>query len=266
MESTNLHIKNMVCPRCILVIEKELSELGARVLSIELGHVTITIPSHLSIEKIDKKLKEFGFELLDDKEEVTVEQIKIIVLSFIEKLEMSQVEVTLSEYLGKEIGKNYNYLSKLFSKRESQTIENYYIQKRIGRVKELLDYDELSLSEIAVKLGYSSVHYLSSQFRKVTGLSVSEHKKEIEQLHDSYDSISEALNDLKGKGFIYDFNRKEDLLECKELGSLFHQNDVEINEVYRFKETSTKYGRSAVYLIDAGDGLKGVLVESNNET
>jgi len=262
MESINLHIKNMVCPRCILVVEKELKEMGAQVLSIDLGHVTITIQNQPSIDEIDKRLREFGFELLEDKQEVMVEQIKLTIRNYIDKLGMSRNDGTLSDFLARELGKNYNFLSKLFPKLESQTIENYYIEKRVDRVKELLDYDEQSLSEIAVVLGYSSVHYLSTQFKKVTGLSVSEYKKEIEQLHTRYTSISTALNDLKRQGFIYDFNKKDDWFECIELGSLFHKHDVEIKEVYRFKEASSRNGRSVVYSIDSGNGVKGLMVQS----
>jgi len=263
MVSLNLQIKDMVCPRCILVVEKELTDLGATVLNIELGHVTITYSNDLSIEQIGNKLREFGLELIENKEEMIAEQIKINVRNFIKKIESTQEQITLSEFLSKEIGKNYNLLSKLFSKKESQTIESFYIEKRIERVKELLKYDEFNLSEISVKLGYSSVHYLSSQFKKVTGISVSDFKVEIKQLLHKYSSISEALNDLKDQGFKYDFSRDEDVFLCNELDKPFPFESLNITEVYRFKEATSKKGKSAVFSVDTGNGVKGLLVESN---
>jgi len=180
MKSTNLHIKNMVCPRCILVVTNELTAIGAEIIQAELGHVSVNLPDQLTTDEINSKLKEFGFELLTDKELQVVEQIKVEVLRYLELLEKNAVEYNLSDYLVGEIGKNYSYLSKLFSKHENVTIENYYISRKIKRVKELLSYNELTLSEIAVQLGYSSVHYLSSQFKRVTGQSVSGYKKQLE--------------------------------------------------------------------------------------
>ena len=262
MESINLHIKNMVCPRCILVVEEELKRMGAQILSIELGYVTIRTENKPTFEEINERLQKFGFELLEDKTEVMLEQIKLTISEYLAKLESHENDNTLSDYLSKELGKNYNFLSKLFSKLEIQTIESYFIEKRIDRVKELLDYDEKSLSEIAVNLGYSSVHYLSAQFKKVTGCSVTDYKKQIAQLHSKYTSISSAINDLKKQGYIYDFDRKDNWYECLELGSVFHENDIEIKEVYRFKETISRNGRSVIYSVDSNNGIKGLLVQS----
>ncbi|MCH7513361.1 MAG: helix-turn-helix transcriptional regulator [Bacteroidetes bacterium] len=180
MKSTNLHIKNMVCPRCILVVTNELTEMGAEVTQAELGLVSVNLPDQLTNDEIDAKLREFGFELLTDKEFQVVEQIKIEALKYLELLEKNEVAYNLSEYLIREIGKNYSYLSKLYSKHENTTIENYYISRKVKRVKELLSYNELTLSEIAIQLSYSSVHYLSSQFKRVTGQSVSDYKKQLQ--------------------------------------------------------------------------------------
>lgn len=263
MKSINLHIKNMVCPRCIVVIENELKTLGADILSIELGHASITVPVSLSLPTIESHLEQYGFELLDNKEDVLVEEIKIAISDYAHQQEESSTEVTLSEFLARELGKNYNYLSKLFSKHESQTIERWFIELRIERVKQLLDYEELTLSEIAIKLGYSSVHYLSNQFKKVTGRSVSEYKEHVKSLHQKYDSLSHALNDLKSKGFVHDFSRQDEQLECKQLGTLFDPKSLNIEEVYRFREASSETGKSVVFAIDTGNNIKGVLVESH---
>jgi YesN/AraC family two-component response regulator len=169
----------MVCPRCILVVNDILTELGAHVLTIRLGYVSIQMPQTVNKDMIESQLNKFGFELLEDKQEILIEQLKQAIQNYIKKLENSSKEAMLSDFLAHEIGKNYNFLSKLFSKSQGITIEAYYIDKRVDRVKELIKHDELNLSEIAVKLGYSSVHYISSQFKRVTGLSVSEYKEVI---------------------------------------------------------------------------------------
>ena len=263
MKSISLHIKNMVCPRCIFVIENELKELGANVLSIELGHATITSPVSLTLPTIESRLEQFGFELLENKEDMLVEEIKIAIGHYAQQQEESSAEVTLSEFLSRELGKNYNYLSKLFSKHESQTIERRFIEIRIERVKQLLDYEELTLSEIAIKLGYSSVHYLSNQFKKITSRSVSEYKDHVKSLHHRYSSLSQALNDLKSKGFVHDFSRQDSQLHCQQLGTLYDPRSLKMEEVYRFKEATSRHGKSVVFAIDTGNNVKGVLVESN---
>jgi len=179
MEIVNLHIKNMVCPRCELVLVNELKSMGAEIMHSELGFVQTKIPNDITVESIGKKLNEFGFELLGNKENQTVERIKIEILKYINLLESDFFEVKLSTFLVEKIGKNYSFLSRLFSNHENQTIESFYIIKKIKRVKELISYKEQSLSEIAIQLGYSSVHYLSNQFKKINGKSVSDYKKEL---------------------------------------------------------------------------------------
>jgi AraC-like DNA-binding protein len=161
-------------------VTNELTALGAEVKQAELGHISVNLPDHLSNDEIDEKLRQFGFELLTDRELQIVEQIKVEVLKYLDILEKRAVEYNLSDYLVSEIGKNYSSLSKLFSKHENMTIENYYISRKVKRVKELLSYNELTLSEIAIQLGYSSVHYLSNQFKRVTGQSVSGYKKQLQ--------------------------------------------------------------------------------------
>ncbi|KYG79295.1 AraC family transcriptional regulator [Roseivirga seohaensis] len=264
MKTINLNIKNMVCPRCILVIQNELQELGATVSMIQLGHATIQIPATLTRDTIASRLKTYGFELLEDKEKILLEQIKLGIQHYIELLESSNKEVMLSDFLAHEIGKNYNSLSKLFSKAEGLTIETYYINKRIDRVKELVQYDELNLSEIGEKLGYSSVHYLSSQFKRVTGLSVSDYKEVIKDENRYYRNLTEALDDLREKGYTYNFNRKEDCLECKDLCTSFQIEDLNVSEFYRFAENEDPTGKSVIYGIETKDGLKGLLIDNSN--
>ena len=116
MKTINLNIKNMVCPRCILVVQNELESLGAFVSTIRLGHATIQVPEPVTKSIIADRLNSYGFELLEDKEQILMEQIKLGIQHYIEKLENSSKEAMLSDFLAHEIGKNYNFLSKLFSK------------------------------------------------------------------------------------------------------------------------------------------------------
>ncbi|WP_224994687.1 AraC family transcriptional regulator [Cesiribacter sp. SM1] len=166
----------MVCPRCILVVRERLSRLGLEVLHVDLGYVDIVGAETLDLPRISKELEAVGFEYIQEKDAVTVEKIKVAVLDYLHQLEAGSHE-TLSIFISRRLGTNYTSLSKLFSKSKHITIQQYLVLQKIERVKELLDYGDLSLSQIATKLGYSSVHYLSTQFKNVAGLSVSEFKE-----------------------------------------------------------------------------------------
>lgn len=176
-KTTILRIKHMVCPRCIMVVRDELQRIGVEVVHVELGYAEVNLPILLDVQQIEEALKKFGFELLHDKEKVLVEEIKIQVIKYLYSLESRKDVDALSGFLSHHLGKNYTYLSKLFSRIEGRTIQQYLVLQKIERVKELVDYDELTLSQIAAKLGYSSVHYLSSQFKKATGISVASFKE-----------------------------------------------------------------------------------------
>lgn len=190
MRKQELYIKNMVCPRCETVIRMELEQLGGHVLILRPGYASVTVPDSVNRRLIAQRLRHHGFDLLEDPEERTVEQLKAATLQYRQLQEQAASEgkilPTLSDFLTQTVGKNYAYLSKLFSRHEEKTLEKYYISLRIERVKELLHYGELNVSEIARQLGYSSVHYLSAQFKKVTGQSVSEYRKEEEVERRSY--------------------------------------------------------------------------------
>ncbi|NQU85486.1 MAG: AraC family transcriptional regulator [Mariniphaga sp.] len=178
MERNILHIKNMVCNRCIKVVNEELTKLGITVKNIELGKVeVVNIPKNTSIEKISEVLKENGFELIDDRKSKIIDLIKTSIIKLVHHHNEKPEYINFSDFLSKEIGYDYSYLSNLFSSVEGTTIEKYIINQRIERVKELLVYDELSLNEIAYEIGYSSVQHLSNQFKKITGLSPSHFKK-----------------------------------------------------------------------------------------
>lgn len=172
-----IHIRNMVCNRCINVVTGELRALELPVVSITLGEVELGRELNAEEkEQLKSRLIRHGFELLDDKKSMTIEQIKTAVIHLIHHSE-EKLKVNLSDHIAEKIGRDYDYLSSLFSEVEGITIEKYVILQRIERVKELLVYGELSLSEIAWKTGYSSLAHLSAQFKKVTGLTPSHYRE-----------------------------------------------------------------------------------------
>lgn len=166
---TTLFIKNMVCNRCIMVIEIELRKVGIHATQVKLGAVALEeMPTNVQIENFTKSIKDLGFEMIDDKKSRLIEQIKNTIILQVHHQD-EELKINISDVLSTQLHHDYNYLSNLFSEVEGTTIEKYYIAQKIERVKELLVYDELSLSEIADQLHYSSVAYLSNQFKKVTG-------------------------------------------------------------------------------------------------
>ncbi len=171
-----LHIKNMVCNRCKMVVKAELEKLGFNPVSVDLGEVVL--PKNISQEekiKIAEKLGFFGFELLEDKKTQVSEQIKTNIIDLIH-YSKEPLKVNLSSYLSEKLHLEYPQLSSIFSEIENQTIEKYFIAQKIEKAKEILTYGELTLSEIAYQLNYSSVAHLSAQFKKVTGTTPSAYK------------------------------------------------------------------------------------------
>lgn len=172
-----LYIKNMVCPRCIMAVETILNQLNIPALDIRLGEVVLN--SEIDKEQttaLRKELDRLGFELLDDSQQQLIEQIKAIVINQIHHTE--EQNSNISDILVSELHRDYSYLSKLFSTTEGITIEHFVILQKIERVKELLTYDQQTLSEIADELSYSSVAHLSAQFKKVTGLTPTQFKQQ----------------------------------------------------------------------------------------
>ena len=166
----------MVCGRCKLIVRNELEKLGLVIRTIELGEVELAAPIDESVKKqVAVQLKSFGFELISDRKSKTIEQIKNLIRSLVHDMN-NEMDMNLSAYLKQQMNTDYNTLSNLFSEVEGITIEKYFILQKIERVKELLMYDEMSLSEIAYALNYSSVAYLSNQFKKITGLTPSHFK------------------------------------------------------------------------------------------
>ncbi|MDZ4059038.1 MAG: helix-turn-helix domain-containing protein [Bacteroidales bacterium] len=172
-----LYIKNMVCIRCKIVVKNELEKLGIGYILIELGQVEIE--SQLSPEQrlqLDEALRKSGLELMDDKKSVLIEKIKCIIIETVHYSEV-KLKTNLSDYISDKLGYDYTYLANLFSEVTGITIEKFYLNHKIEKVKELLVYNELNLTEIAFDLGYSSLAHLSNQFKKFTGLSPSHFKR-----------------------------------------------------------------------------------------
>jgi AraC family transcriptional regulator len=172
-----LYIKNMVCNRCITAIKQELEKLHLHPKEIILGEVELEkSPTKKQSDQLNSRLKELGFELLDDQKKKQIEVVKNLLIRKVQEGEMEE-HFSLSEFLSKSLNKDYTHITRLFSEVESITIEQFFILQKIEKVKEWLKYNEFTLSEIAWKLGYSSVAHLSAQFKKVTGLTPSEFKK-----------------------------------------------------------------------------------------
>lgn len=173
----NLYIKNMVCNRCVAAVKQELDKLQFYTSSITLGEVTLSQePGELQLNQLKDNLAGLGFEVLDDSRKKLIEKIKNIIVEQVHYSEAVE-KYNFSDVLAKKLHKDYSYISGLFSQVEGVTIEKYIINQKIEKVKELLIYDELNLSEIAFQLGYSSVAHLSAQFKKIIGLTPSAFKK-----------------------------------------------------------------------------------------
>jgi AraC-like DNA-binding protein len=184
-----LHIKNMVCDRCVAAVREVLENNGQTVVQIGLGEATLSDEVSKSVRlRIDKQLQEIGFALLDDKKSQLVEQIRTAIIERVHGAGQKQ-DVNLSEYLKERLGYDYHYLSSRFSEMEGVTIEKYYIAQRIERVKELLIYDELSLAQIAGELNYSSAAYMSNQFKQLTGMTPGEFKRLRQKLRLPLDKV-----------------------------------------------------------------------------
>ena len=188
--SSTLYIKNMVCNCCIRVIREDFEKAGVIVEKIKLGEVIISYnPEKISFLQIEKIINDDGFELITDKEKLLVEQIKLAVIELIHYYNNANSLIRNSDYIIEKLGYTYQYLSTIFSKQENVTLEKYIILQKIEKVKELLSSESITLSEISFMMGYSSVQYLSNQFKQITGISVTDYKK-------NKDIERKPLNDL----------------------------------------------------------------------
>ncbi|MCH5597452.1 helix-turn-helix domain-containing protein [Niabella ginsengisoli] len=165
-------IKNMVCSRCKMVVTEVFEKNGMKPNAVNLGEVivdNVKLPP-AAFDQLHTDLKKLGFEIIDDRKRRVIEKIKNAIVELVHHSD-ENLQNNLSAFISDKLDYDYNYLSNIFSESEGITIEKYYIAQKIEKIKELLMYDELTLSQIADRLGYSSVAYLSNQFKKETGLS-----------------------------------------------------------------------------------------------
>lgn len=189
MKENVFYVKNMVCDRCKMVVDRVFRDEQIEPKSVELG--VVTVDGDVSDEQVDRlsnNLEAVGFELLKDRKSQIVDQIKAAIIDLVHYNDNNS-SLNLSSVLQQKLRQDYSALSKLFSEQTQTTIERYYIEQRIERVKELLTYGEKSLTEISMMMNYSSVAYLSNQFKSVTGLTPSQYKAGNARQRKTLDSI-----------------------------------------------------------------------------
>jgi len=174
-----------------MAVQDILSKLNISYLDVRLGEIVLgdTLKEEQCL-KLRSELEKVGFELLDNNQKQIIERIKSIIIQQVHYAQSIQQPYILSEILSSELNREYSYLSKLFSTTEGVTIEHYVILQKVEKVKELLSYDHQTLSEIAIDLGYSSVAHLSSQFKKITGLTTSQFRAQGISLRKGLDQIN----------------------------------------------------------------------------
>lgn len=172
-----VYIRNMVCPRCIRSVEQILKDNRMQANFVRLGEVELKgEPTEAQLRQLARYLKEAGFELLDDQKKQLIEKVKT---RLIQKVQEGEVEehFSISKYVSEHLLKEYSAISKLFSEVEGITVEQFFILQKIEKIKEWLVYNELSLNQMGVQLGYSSTQHLSTQFKRLTGMTPSQFKQ-----------------------------------------------------------------------------------------
>lgn len=186
-----LFIKYMVSTRCKMVVKEELKKIGLHFIIVDLGEIEIM--ENISDEKralLRKGLLNSGLELMDDKKAILIEKIKNVIIEMVHYSD-EMPKVNYSDYISEKLNHDYTYLSNIFSEVKGMTIQQFIINHKIERAKELLLYDEFNLTEISYKLNYSSVAHLSNQFKKVTGLTPSHFKKLKEKRRNPIEEIGD---------------------------------------------------------------------------
>ncbi|CAN5494684.1 hypothetical protein BH10BAC6_BH10BAC6_07090 [soil metagenome] len=186
---STLRIKNMVCARCRRVITEDLTSLGLRVIDVQLGEAVVEHNEPLPLASIQAILRHNGFDLVEDKITALVERVKQAVIDLLQKGELQRMPLKVSEYIESITNRDYRYVSTVFSQTAGITIEKFVIAQKIERVKELLVYNEMSLSDIAFELGYSSVAYLSNQFKQETSQTPTAFKRDAVRARKGIDHV-----------------------------------------------------------------------------
>lgn len=180
MKTITIHIKNMVCPRCIHVVQQILSEIEIPFTEVGLGYATLKTNDYPDLDILNRKLEQLELGLIRDQNELLVTEINKFMRLYLENISTLNSQMTLSNYISKELGRNYHQLSKIYRKFTGITIEQRFIELRTNKVKELIKQGNLNMSQIAITVGYSTIHYLSGQFRKYTGVSLTDYRKKWE--------------------------------------------------------------------------------------
>lgn len=171
-----VYVKNMVCPRCITVVQQALLNVEVNAKAVHLGEIQLEKPlNKVKMEQLKTHLLQLGFEVLQDAKQVIVEQVKTKIITYVQNKQLSHLN--LSDYLASTFSLSYARIARLFVAHTALTIEKYYILQRIEKVKELISYCELSLDEIAQELHYKDVSHMSKQFKKIVGISPSIYRK-----------------------------------------------------------------------------------------
>lgn len=185
-----LHIKNMVCDRCGMIVRQQLEGLGFSVNEVSLGQAEIAPePNAEQMQLIAAALKVPGFELIDRDSDKTVEAIKNAIIELVHHSDLSTMHMTFSAFISDRLNRDYAYLSRLFSNAQDKTIERFIIEQKVEKIKELLEYNELNLNEIAYRMGYSSSAHLSNQFKSVTGITPTEFKNQQSKTRKGIDQV-----------------------------------------------------------------------------
>ncbi|MEP2669109.1 MAG: helix-turn-helix domain-containing protein [Cyclobacteriaceae bacterium] len=259
MKAYQLHIKNMVCDRCIYFVEQALKQLRIYKCEVELGQVSFLSSKNDIEERLELKLSKVGLSILRTNEEILLEAIKHEVSNYLDTLEQGGRKKALSAFLQKRLARNYHYLCRFFKDAEQTTLEFYVIAQKVERAKRFIRENELTLKEIAEQLHYSSLQHLSAQFRQITGITATQFKKQAVNKPNS-GSISDALASLKTRGYFHHFEIRGKSLWYDQATKTVSLKNVALKEVYRFEDKPVKYGSSVIYEVETSKGVKGYMI------
>ncbi len=188
-DTKSFFLKNMICKCCVSYLREKLEAEGVVVVEISLGQLSIELENEQTLLLTEKIIAEMGFEIIKNRDVVLVEQIKMAIIDLVHHLNNANSVIRKSDYLVEKLGMSYPHLSKTFSQHESITLEKYIILQKVEKIKELIDGDEYSMSEISYLMDYSSIQHLSAQFKTITGLTPSEYKKSDRSMRKSVDDL-----------------------------------------------------------------------------
>ena len=188
-DTKSFFLKNMICKCCVSYLREKLEAEGVVVVEISLGQLSIELENEQTLLITEKIISEMGFEIIKNRDLVLVEQIKMAIIDLVHHLNNANSVIRKSDYLVEKLGMSYPHLSKTFSQHESITLEKYIILQKIEKIKELIDGEEYSMSEISYLMDYSSIQHLSAQFKTITGLTPSDYKKSDRSMRKSVDDL-----------------------------------------------------------------------------